>query len=393
MKVVVFAHTPPPFHGQSYMVKLMLDGLQTDRKALQIYHVDAKLSDSTEAIGRFKWAKLFLLLKYCFKAWWYRLAGQADTLYYIPAPGKRPALYRDWIVMSFCRPIFKKLIFHWHAVGLGEWLEQKAKPWEKWVTHRLLDRATLSIVLSEFASNDAMRLSPRKIDILPNGIPDPCPDFDGSVLSERQRRFRERAEGNQTTFTVLFIGACSAAKVLFATLDAVALINQRFGARSAPVLIRLIVAGEFVSAEDQRRFKKRIKQPDLNQRTDAHGSVSEGLIRHAGFVEGAAKNALFREADCLCFPTRYAAEGQPVTIIEAFAFGLPVVATRWRGIPELVAGAESRIVGDQDPETIANALQELIDTGDSTRNRSVFLERYCLDKYLEGLRKAFATIG
>jgi glycosyltransferase involved in cell wall biosynthesis len=235
-------------------------------------------------------------------------------------------------------------------------------------------------------------LSPRKIDILPNGIPDPCPDFDGSVLPERQRRFRERAEGNQTTFTVLFIGACSAAKGLFATLDAVALINQRFGARSAPVLIRLIVAGEFVSAEDQRRFKKRIKQPDLNQLTDAHGSESEGLIRYAGFVEGAAKNALFREADCLCFPTLYAAEGQPVSIIEALAFGLPVIATRWRGIPDLLAGTEARLIDDQNANAVADALEQLVNTEGSAVNRNVFIAHYHVDKYIKGLQRAFTEM-
>jgi hypothetical protein len=30
MKLLVFAHTPPPHHGQSYMVKLMLDGFGGD---------------------------------------------------------------------------------------------------------------------------------------------------------------------------------------------------------------------------------------------------------------------------------------------------------------------------------------------------------------------------
>src|SRR5436853_2570343 len=89
LRVLVFAHIPPPFHGQSYMVKLMLDGLRTDPEKLQIYHVNAKLSGGVEAIGRFQWAKVFLLLKYCFQAWWYRIARQADTFYYIPAPGKR----------------------------------------------------------------------------------------------------------------------------------------------------------------------------------------------------------------------------------------------------------------------------------------------------------------
>ncbi|HYR23433.1 MAG TPA: glycosyltransferase family 4 protein [Chthoniobacterales bacterium] len=397
MKVVVFAHTPPPFHGQSYMVKLMLDGLRRPGKSnqardLQLFHVDAKLSSNVEAVGKFQWSKIFALLRYSFAANWHRFAKGADTLYYIPAPGKRVALYRDWIVMSLCRPIFKKLIFHWHAVGLGEWLEQKASPWEKWVTHRLLGQADLSIVLSEFGRADAMRLFPRKIDIVPNGIPDPCPDFNESVLPDRQRRSRERGEGKPTKFTVLFIGACTAAKGLFATLDAIALTNQRFDARKAPSLIRLIVAGEFVSAGDQTQFAKRIAQPDLNRRMGTDTSKSESLIHYAGFVEGAAKNALFREADCLCFPTLYAAEGQPVTVIEALAFGLPVVATRWRGIPDLVTGTEARLIDDQNANAIANALEELIRTEASPVNRNVFLAQYHVDKYINGLRRAFTEM-
>jgi hypothetical protein len=32
MKVVVFAHTPPPHHGQSYMVQLMLEGFGRDKR-------------------------------------------------------------------------------------------------------------------------------------------------------------------------------------------------------------------------------------------------------------------------------------------------------------------------------------------------------------------------
>jgi glycosyltransferase involved in cell wall biosynthesis len=354
--------------------------------------VDAKLSDSAEAIGKFRWSKVFLLLRYCLDAWRYRFAHGADTFYYIPAPGKRTALYRDWIVMFFCRPIFKKLVLHWHAVGLGEWLEKEASELEKWITRRLLGRADLSIVLSEFARSDAMHLSPRKIDIVPNGIPDPCPDFDEFVLPERQRRFRERGTGAQTTFTVLFIGACTAAKGLFATLDAIALINQRFDARSAPILVRLIVAGEFVSAGDQTRFEGRIAQPDLNRRTGAQASESKSLIHYAGFVEGAAKNALFREADCLCFPTLYPAEGQPVTIIEALAFGLPVLATRWRGIPELLSNSQARLVKSQDSSEIADALEDLAQSEVTAANRETFLARYSLEKYLDGLSRVFAEV-
>ena len=32
MKLLVFAHTPPPHHGQSYMVQLMLEGFGGDAR-------------------------------------------------------------------------------------------------------------------------------------------------------------------------------------------------------------------------------------------------------------------------------------------------------------------------------------------------------------------------
>ena len=32
MKLLVFAHTPPPHHGQSYMVELMLKNFGGDRR-------------------------------------------------------------------------------------------------------------------------------------------------------------------------------------------------------------------------------------------------------------------------------------------------------------------------------------------------------------------------
>ena len=52
-------------------------------------------------------------------------------------------LYRDWLVMVCCRPFFRHLIFHWHAVGLGEWLDHQARPFERRLSHALLERALL----------------------------------------------------------------------------------------------------------------------------------------------------------------------------------------------------------------------------------------------------------
>src|SRR5277367_3036947 len=126
MKLLVFAHTPPPHHGQSYMVQLMLSGFGGNRRdpanqkqarsthyGIECYHVNAQVSRELEDIGDFRFAKLLSLMGYCLQAIWCRFRYGVTTLYYIPAPGKHSALYRDWIVMLLCRPFFPKIIFHW----------------------------------------------------------------------------------------------------------------------------------------------------------------------------------------------------------------------------------------------------------------------------------------
>lgn len=49
-------------------------------------------------------------------------------------------------------------------------------------------------------------------------------------------------------------------------------------------------------------------------------------VEHVGPVYGEAKDAFYRRLDLLAFPTRYANEAEPVTILEAFRAGVPVIA-------------------------------------------------------------------
>lgn len=59
------------------------------------------------------------------------------------------------------------------------------------------------------------------------------------------------------------------------------------------------------------------------------------------------------------------AEGTPVTLLEAMASSLPVVATRVGGIPDLVVdGTTGTLVPPADPEQLASALASYISDGD-----------------------------
>lgn len=60
-------------------------------------------------------------------------------------------------------------------------------------------------------------------------------------------------------------------------------------------------------------------------------------------------------------------ESMPLALLEAMAFGLPIVATRVGGIPEtLVSGSEGLIVEPRNPEALAHAMETLI-TDEKTR--------------------------
>ena len=94
MKLLVFAHTPPPHHGQSYMVKLMLDHFGGDARspshvpsAVECYHVNSRYSEDLEDIGTFRLGKVALVLRYCLEAIWCRFRYGVGIFYSVPAPG------------------------------------------------------------------------------------------------------------------------------------------------------------------------------------------------------------------------------------------------------------------------------------------------------------------
>ena len=405
MKLLVFAHTPPPYHGQSYMVKLMLDGLGGDKRgakagdtrertdeSIECFHVNARFSGQFEEIGEAQLSKAWLILRYCAEAIWCRFRHGADHFYYVPAPGKRIALYRDWVVMLLCRPFFKKTIFHWHATGLGDWLRHEGTWIERWITHALLDGPALSIALAISSMRDSLWFKSWRVEIVPNGIPDPCPDFERKILPRRRARKEARRRllageslaepdsmstgGDPHIFKVLYLAHCTREKGVFDSLDAVALANRDSG--GSKIRMHLTVAGAFLDAAEEAEFRARIARADL-----------AGAVTYAGFVDGVEKTRLFGESDCFCFPTYYAAEGQPVSLIEAIAFGLPVVTTRWRAIPEIIPADYSAFVPDRAPQALAAAFRSMIENaGDPAVLRAWFLSHFTDDQHIQSLRKA-----
>jgi glycosyltransferase involved in cell wall biosynthesis len=398
MKLLVFAHTPPPHHGQSYLVKLMLDGFggdvrkrqpsgTTDGDRIECYHVNTRYSEDMEDIGSFRFGKAWLVLRYCIEAIWCRFRFGVRAFYYVPAPGKRAALYRDWIVMAVCRPFFRHFIHHWHAAGLGDWLQQEGFAVERWITHRLLGYPSLGMGPGIPSLRDALWFRSRRVEIVEYGIPDPCPDFESEVLPYRRARLAERrlardqASAPIATMRVLFLAHCIREKGIFDALDAVALANERLRADGARHRLTLTVAGLFLKAADKQEFHSRIARSDL-----------EGSVEYLGFVGGEEKTALLKSHECLLFPTYYDPESFGLVIVEAMAAGMALVTTRWRAIPDILPSDYSGLVPVRDIQALAKALLRALDEDRAEELRAYFTARYTDKQYVHMLKHALRHV-
>jgi glycosyltransferase involved in cell wall biosynthesis len=360
--------------------------------------VDARYSQDNTDVGQARWGKLFLAVKYVLQALWCRVAHGVKVLYYVPAFPARTPVLRDWLVLGVCRAVFPKTVFHWHATGLADWLETRAPGWMRRLSHRVYAGPDLSIILRAANRRDAEFVASRRTAVVPNGIPDPCPDFAATVLPRRLARVvarqrlasgkeltdaeRAAAGGDPEDFRLLFISLCYSGKGLFDAVEAVALANARL--KGGPLRVCLTVAGSFWNEAEKARFEQRIRQPDL---------IADGraLVEYRGFVSGAEKARLFHDSDCLCFPTCMP-ESFGLTLVEGMAWGLPIIVTDWQGLPELLPTGSPGVVPPKSPEQIAAVAVSFLGRDYDPGLREYFLAHYTEQTFVESLKRELLSL-
>lgn len=134
--------------------------------------------------------------------------------------------------------------------------------------------------------------------------------------------------------------------------------GQQFLVRAAPGILERFPDAHFVfagSLEDRGLLDREITQLDLANK-----------VALLGFRTDAAN--LLRGADVFVLPSL--AEGFALSIVEALAAGLPVVASRVGGAPEIIAdGVNGRLVPPADAAALAAAVSDLLALDDAARAR------------------------
>jgi glycosyltransferase involved in cell wall biosynthesis len=167
--------------------------------------------------------------------------------------------------------------------------------------------------------------------------------------------------------SVVFAGRLSPEKGVDTLIDAVGRLSGS---------VRLDVAGD---GPDRERLER----------------LAGGRVRFLGRVDADTVDALIGEAVAVAVPSRWY-ENQPMIVLEAFARGVPVVATDLGGTPELVRhGTDGFLVAPDDAAGLAAALQTLVDDparsramGKAARERAV--TEFAPDVHLARLAEVYA---
>lgn len=108
------------------------------------------------------------------------------------------------------------------------------------------------------------------------------------------------------------------------------------------------------SGPKEMELKKRVEELNLTDR-----------VHFAGYVTNVPE--LLMQSDCFVLPSRR--EGLPVAMMEAMAVGLPVIATKIRGITDLIEHTKGGyLVDDWEPENYAVKIRRMFTLKDGKSN-------------------------
>ncbi len=236
------------------------------------------------------------------------------------------SFYRSVLDLWIARWTGARVILHIHGAAFDEFYERTGTI-ARWFIEWSLSHADCVIALSDGWRRKLQGMAPNaRIAVVENAI-----DIPETVT--------ERIHDGPCRF--LMLARMDEWKGVDDLLDACARL------RADGLAVEVALAGPPGTAGNQAVLNQKIRDRGL-----------DGFVRYIGPVQGEEKTRLLEWADVYVQPSRH--EGMPLSLLEALAYGLAVVATRVGAVPEVIEDRRhGLLVPPGDPGQLAGAMREL----------------------------------
>ena len=317
---------PLPIHGMSLANDILLR-FYKDKEGLSVgYHdttIEREIKNKKEQ-GRLRIRPLIKGIANTVTAL-VNVFKHRGACFYITPPQSVLGYLRSWPIILLASYCGQRTVIHFHGSRFAEHFQQ-APSWVRRLINSSLQQVSNVILLGDSIAQSHQSVIPaNKIVVCHNGVP--IPDI-ADKLTEH------------SVFKVLYLSNLMKDKGIFDFIDAVEMLEGK--------QLEIHIAG---AIEQQY-------QVDIESRL---ASLANRVTYH-GVVRGNEKHQLFVDADIFVLPSYD--EGQPLSILEAYAYGCAVVTTSVGGIPDIFqSGKNGEFCQVNDPGSINLALIKIIENG------------------------------
>jgi glycosyltransferase involved in cell wall biosynthesis len=242
-----------------------------------------------------------------------------------------PGLYREWLSAVLARLFRVPVVSHLHSGRFTEWTASARR--RRWFARSLLRRSRIVVVPAAVWVATASRLGARDVRVVPHGL-------DAHLLTELATAAK----------TITRIAPRGPAVLLYygrwAKVKGLDILGEAIRGLDADDRSRLVLR---IFGNGDRRWLER-----------CFAGANGADVHISGWLPDDEKARQLSSADAFVLPSRQELFAQ--ALLEAMAAGIPIIATRTGGIPEVLNGYPgAKLVAPDDPAALRTALEELLD--------------------------------
>jgi glycosyltransferase involved in cell wall biosynthesis len=340
--ILIVGNFPPPAGGLQSCLEMIL---QSDLKnSFQLI----KFNTTKPSLFRKNYFTktayfLYLLIKFIF----FIVTNKIDLIVFHMASGWgfwQPAKYLH--IANFFN---KKVLVHMHG-GMFIDFYNKQNGINKKRIRSIFNKCEKLVVVTEKWKEKFSQITTTNIETVPNAID----------LEKINHYKITNSYTKPKTKKLLFVGRVERKKGIYELLHAVKILKD--------TNIYLTIVGPFQNNEIE-----------INKLCIDFGI--ENKVDFKGMVLGDSRFNYFNQADVFVLPSHYESFG--IVILEAMAFGLPVIATNVGGIPEIIDRKNSILINKENVNELVSAIQKIHPKNSSTISENikqydstVFIKRY-----------------